>query len=291
MTHLRFEVSSTLTDSQKKAEQKSQIGSERAQMNHLQTDIKNGLLEAMLNGSKVAAVVTDPEQADNPIIYNNEIFAELTGYADEEIIGRNCRFLQGEKTDRTTIRQIKEAISKREKITVTIENYRKDGSTFWNRLNIEPVTMDGRLYFIGTQTDMTREVNQQFLLNEKEEEINEQLLPILPLADNIGAVALVGKMNNQRFNTLTSKLSLFVQDTCTKHIIIDVTGVLWEKNFLYSKLIMVQDVLRLMGSKLYITGISPQTAIEIIQIKEDDQTLLTFSTVQQVIQRLRLNLE
>lgn len=260
-------------------------------MNYLQTDIKSGLLEAMLNGSKVAAVVTDPEQADNPIIYNNETFAELTGYADEEIIGRNCRFLQGEKTDRTTIRKIKEAISKREQITVTIENYRKDGSTFWNRLNIEPVTMDGRLYFIGTQTDMTREVNQQFLLNEKEEEINEQLLPILPLADNIGAVALVGKMNNQRFNTLTSKLSLFVQDTCTKHIIIDVTGVLWEKNFLYSKLIMVQDVLRLMGSKLYITGISPQTAIEIIQIKEDDQTLLTFSTVQQVIQRLRLDLE
>ncbi|MFC4713469.1 STAS domain-containing protein [Planococcus dechangensis] len=260
-------------------------------MNHLQTDIKNGLLEAMLNGSKVAAVVTDPEQADNPIIYNNETFAELTGYADEEIIGRNCRFLQGEKTDRTTIRQIKEAISKREKITVTIENYRKDGSTFWNRLNIEPVTMDGRLYFIGTQTDMTNEVNQQLLLDEKEEEINEQLLPILPLADNIGAVALVGKMNNQRFNTLTSKLSFFVQDTCTKHIIIDVTGVLWEKNFLYSKLIMVQDVLRLMGSKLYITGISPQTAIEIIHIKEDDQTLLTFSTVQQVIQRLRLDIE
>lgn len=260
-------------------------------MNHLQTDIKNGLLEAMLNGSKVAAVVTDPEQADNPIIYNNETFAELTGYADEEIIGRNCRFLQGEKTDRTTIRQIKEAISKREKITVTIENYRKDGSTFWNRLNIEPVTMDGRLYFIGTQTDMTNEVTQQFLLNEKEEEINEQLLPILPLADNVGAVALVGKMNNQRFNTLTSKLSLFVQDTCTKHIIIDVTGVLWEENFLYSKLIMVQDVLRLMGSKLYITGISPQTAIEIINIKEDDQTLLTFSTVQQVIQRLRLDIE
>lgn len=260
-------------------------------MNYLQTDIKSGLLEAMLNGSKVAAVVTDPEQANNPIIYNNETFAQLTGYADDEIIGRNCRFLQGEKTDRTTIRQIKEAIRKREQITVTIENYRKDGSTFWNRLNIEPVTMDGRLYFIGTQTDMTREVNQQFLLNEKEEEINEQLLPILPLADNIGAVALVGKMNNRRFNTLTSKLSLFVQDTCTKHIIIDVTGVLWEKNFLYSKLIMVQDVLRLMGSKLYITGISPQTAIEIINIKEDDQTLLTFSTVQQVIQRLRLDIE
>lgn len=257
-------------------------------MNHLETGLKNSLLEAMLNGSKVAAVVTDPEQADNPIIYNNETFAQLTGYTENEIIGRNCRFLQGEKTDRATTQKIKEAIAERKKLTVTLENYRKDGSTFWNRLNIEPVTVEGRLYFIGTQTDITNEVQQKFLLDEKEEEINEQLLPILPLAENVGAVALVGNMNNRRFNTLTSKLSIFVQETCTEHIIIDVTGVLWEKNFLYSNLLMVQDVLRLMGSKLYITGISPKTALEITNIKEDDQTLLTFSTVQQVIQRLQI---
>ncbi|MDE4085335.1 PAS domain-containing protein [Planococcus maritimus] len=256
-------------------------------MNHLQTEIKSELLEAMLNGSQVAAVVTDPEQQDNPIIYYNETFAQLTGYAGHEIIGRNCRFLQGDHTDRFTIGKIKQAIENREKITVTLENYRKDGTRFWNRLNIEPVTMDGHLYFIGTQTDITNEVEQQVELNEKEQEINEQLLPILPIDDNIGAVALVGKMNNLRFDALTSKLSHFVRDTSTKHIIIDVTGVLWEKNFLYSNLLMIQDVLRLMGSKLYISGISPKTAIEIVSIKDDDQNLLTFSTVQQVIQRLQ----
>lgn len=256
-------------------------------MNHLQTEIKSELLEAMLNGSQVAAVVTDPEQQDNPIIYYNETFARLTGYAEHEIIGRNCRFLQGENTDPAAMGKLRKAIEKREKVTVTLENYRKDGAMFWNRLNIEPVTMDGHLYFIGTQTDITHEVEQQLELNEKEQEINEQLLPILPIDDNIGAVALVGKMNNLRFEALTSKLSHFVRDTSTKHIIIDVTGVLWEKNFLYSNLLMIQDVLRLMGSKLYISGISPKTAIEIVSIKDDDQNLLTFSTVQQVIQRLQ----
>ena len=109
----------------------------------------------------------------------------------------------------------------------------------------------------------------------------------MPIGDNIGAVALVGKMNNLRFDVLTSKLSHFVRDTRTRHIIIDVTGVLWEKNFVYTNLLMIQDVLRLMGSKLYISGISPKTAIEIVNVKDGDQNLLTFSTVQQVIQRLQ----
>ncbi|KYG59914.1 STAS domain-containing protein [Planococcus maritimus] len=256
-------------------------------MNHLKTKVKNELLESMLNGSRVAAVVTDPELPDNPIIYYNETFAQMTGYAEHEILGKNCRFLQGPNTDRFTIDKIRQAIKQREKVTVTLENYRKDGTAFWNRLNIEPVTLDDHLYFIGTQTDITQEVEQQVELNEKEKEINEQLLPILPIDDHIGAVALVGKMNNLRFDVLTSKLSHFVRDTRTRHIIIDVTGVLWEKNFVYTNLLMIQDVLRLMGSKLYISGISPKTAIEIVNIKDGDQNLLTFSTVQQVIQRLQ----
>ncbi|HSI68433.1 MAG TPA: biphenyl 2,3-dioxygenase, partial [Planococcus sp. (in: firmicutes)] len=105
------------------------------------------------------------------------------------------------------------------------------------------------------------------------------------------AVALVGTMTNRRFSLLTSKLSFFVQDTSTEHIIIDVTGVIWEKEFLYVKLMMIQDVLRLMGSKLYITGINPKTALEIVKIQDYDQSLLTFSTVQQVMHRLTAKID
>lgn len=258
-------------------------------MNHLRTNVQNAILEAMLNGSQVATVVTDPQQADNPIIYTNQTFEQLTGYASEEIIGRNCRFLQGPETDPQAIVQIKESVSSRVKNTVTIRNYRKDGSMFWNRLSIEPVVVDDHLYYIGTQTDVTNEVRQKFLLDEKEEEINQLLLPIIPIHPDLGAVALVGKMDNQRFGVLILKLSEFIQQTGTHHLIIDTTGTIWEVNFLYDKLLEVQDVLRLMGSKLYITGINSQTAIDIVSQRTPDQSLLTFSTIQQVIEQLNLS--
>ena len=255
-------------------------------MENLSKDNRNAILEAMLNGSKVATTVTDPQQADNPIIYTNRTFESLTGYATEDIIGKNCRFLQGPGTDPKTIQQIRNSIAHKVQTTVTLKNYRKDGTAFWNRLNIEPLFVEGKLYFIGTQTEITNEVNQRLLLEEKEEEINQLLLPIIPIHPDLGAVALVGKMDEKRFSVLTAKLSEFVQETGTHHVIIDTTGIIWEVNFLYDKLLVIQDVLRLMGSRLYITGISSKTAVQIASERKTDQTLLTFSTIQQVIRQL-----
>lgn len=256
-------------------------------MNHLSSNVQNAILEAMLNGSKVAAVVTDPQQADNPIIYTNHTFEQLTGYTATEIIGQNCRFLQGPGTDPKAIHQIKEGVANRVKKTVTLQNYRKDRSMFWNQLNIEPIVVDNHLYYIGTQTDVTKEMQQRHLLDEKEEEINQLLLPIIPIHSDLGAVALVGKMDDARFSILTLKLSEFVQQTGTQHVIIDTTGTIWDVNFLYDKLLEIQNVLRLMGSKLYITGISSRTAISIVSERTPDQSLLTFSTIQQVIEQLK----
>ena len=255
-------------------------------MKHLTNETRNQLLEAMINGSRVATVVTDPTQEDNPIIYTNQTFEQLTGYTKEEILGRNCRFLQGADTDQRVIQQIREAIANQQRLVVTLKNYRKDGEGFWNRLQIEPVKVGEEIYFIGTQTDVTKEVQQQYLLNEKEEELNEQLLPIIPLSSTIGAVALVRRMNNHRFSILISKLSDFVQKTSTHYILVDVTGVVWERRFIYEHLVMVQDVLRLMGSELHVTGISPDTAITIAENQPNSHQLKTYSTVQQAIQQL-----
>ncbi|WKA55977.1 PAS domain-containing protein [Planococcus shixiaomingii] len=252
-------------------------------MEHLSSKTQFAILEAMLNGSQVAAVVTDPQREDNPIIYSNQTFQQLTGYSSEEIIGQNCRFLQGPDTNSETVDQLRNGIANKEKTTVTLQNYRKDGLPFWNRLNIEPIVIEEHLYFIGTQTDITNEIHQRLLLDEQEEEINQLLLPILPLHEGLGAVALVGKMDNRRFRILTNKLSEFVQQTSTVHVIIDVTGVIWRENFLYDNLLMIQHVLRLMGCMLYISGITPATAMDISRIKGQDQSLLTFSTVQQVL--------
>lgn len=253
-------------------------------MKHLSPDTQSALFEAMLDGSQVATTVTDPQQPDNPIIYTNHTFEKLTGYGREEIMGKNCRFLQGDETQQDAVRQIREALTNTEPVTVVLRNFRKDGTPFWNRLNIEPVTIEDHLYFIGTQTDISVEENQRLLLIEQEDEINRLMLPILPINDNLGAVTLVGKMNDERFSVLTDKLSEYVQKNAVHHVIIDISGVLWEGSSFIHRLLMIQDVLRLMGGKLYVTGINAKAAMEISSLPFDSQSLTTFSTVRQAIE-------
>jgi len=103
-------------------------------------------------------VVTDPRQADNPIVLANHAFLELTGYSAEEVIGRNCRFLQGPETDPRDLDRLRRALAGRqEHIELEIVNHRKDGTAFWNRLLINPVTdEEGQLiYYFSSQKDVT----------------------------------------------------------------------------------------------------------------------------------------
>jgi two-component system, cell cycle sensor histidine kinase and response regulator CckA len=102
-------------------------------------------------------IVTDPNQPDNPIIYANPAFSRITGYLPAEIIGRNCRFLQGPGTDKKVIAKIKRAVAKRREIQATLLNYRQDGQPFWNEVKISPVFSEkgDLLYFVGIQTDIT----------------------------------------------------------------------------------------------------------------------------------------
>jgi PAS domain S-box-containing protein len=101
--------------------------------------------------------ISDNTQPDNPIIYANKGFEHLTGYLVERVLGRNCRFLQGPESDPDTVAAISEAVRNEREITVEILNYRKDGTTFWNRLSITPLRDDeGRVtHFIGVQSDIT----------------------------------------------------------------------------------------------------------------------------------------
>ncbi|MBZ5201499.1 PAS domain S-box protein [Planomicrobium chinense] len=241
------------------------------------------LLEAMVDGSNVATIVTDPSQEDNPIIYTNRTFEKMTGYQQSEVLGRNCRFLQRKETDPKERQKIRTAIEARESVTVTLQNYRKDGSLFWNRLHIEPVEVMGALYFIGTQTDVTLEHNQRQELTEKELEIEQIMLPILSLQDHVAAVALIGNMTHHRFDLLISKLSLYVQKERIEHVMIDVTGLYWEEGFPLEGLLSIRDVLKLMGTHLYVTGISPKAARELGTLQDQRRPLLTFSSIQQAM--------
>lgn len=114
---------------------------------------------AAFRASRMAMLVTDARKSDNPIAFVNDAFTDLTGYSRAEVIGRNCRFLQGHDTDMVTVERIRTAISRGEGIETEILNYRKDGSEFWNLLVISPVCdQDGKLqYFLSSQYDVSQQ--------------------------------------------------------------------------------------------------------------------------------------
>jgi len=103
-------------------------------------------------------LITDPRQPDNPIVFVNNAFGRLTGYSREETLGHNCRFLQGPGTNAEDVARVRDAIERRVPIEIDLLNYRRDGSTFWNRLLISPVFDDGELtFFFASQFDITPE--------------------------------------------------------------------------------------------------------------------------------------
>jgi PAS domain S-box-containing protein len=104
--------------------------------------------------------ITDPRRPDDPLIWVNPSFTKLTGYSLDEVVGRNCRLLQGPNTDRAAVDRIASALRRREPVTEVLLNYRRDGTAFWNQLSISPVT-DGSgelVNFVGVQSDITERV-------------------------------------------------------------------------------------------------------------------------------------
>ena len=112
-----------------------------------------------VRATRMPMVISDPRQPDNPIVFANDSFCRLTGYSRHEIVGRNCRFLQGEGTDPAAVARIRRAVQQVQSIEIDIRNYRKDGAPFWNRLLMAPVhDATGRLiFFFASQVDVTLE--------------------------------------------------------------------------------------------------------------------------------------
>ncbi|MER2195058.1 PAS domain S-box protein [Methylobacterium brachiatum] len=121
---------------------------------------------AAVRATRMPMVITDPRLPDNPIVYVNDAFVRLTGYAREEIIGRNCRFLQGPETSLKDVARVRDAIERRVTIEIDLKNRRKDGTVFWNRLLVSPVfASDGELtYFFASQYDVTLEKERLVIL-------------------------------------------------------------------------------------------------------------------------------
>ncbi|MFW5748042.1 MAG: PAS domain-containing sensor histidine kinase [Chloroflexota bacterium] len=115
-------------------------------------------------------IIVDVKRADMPAIYVNPAVERLTGYAPEEIIGRNCRFLYGADTDQPGLQEMRQALENQQECTVVLQNYRKDGSRFWNELKLAPVfDTEGHLtHYIGVQDDITERIATEKALRESE---------------------------------------------------------------------------------------------------------------------------
>lgn len=123
-------------------------------MDHPEHDI----FFAAVQTTRMPMIVTNPNLSDNPIVFANEAFTRMTGYSASELLGENCRFLQGKDTDPETVAEVRRAIAERREVATEILNYRKDGSTFWNALFVSPIyDREGKLiYFFASQLDVSR---------------------------------------------------------------------------------------------------------------------------------------
>ncbi|WP_125911292.1 MULTISPECIES: SpoIIE family protein phosphatase [Pseudonocardia] len=110
--------------------------------------------------TEMSFTISDPHRDDDPLAWVNPSFERLTGYPLDEVIGRNCRFLQGPNTDRGAVARIARALRERRPVTEVLLNYRRDGTAFWNQISVSPVLDgDGRLVnFVGVQSDVTERV-------------------------------------------------------------------------------------------------------------------------------------
>jgi len=135
------------------------------------------LRDRAISSTSEGICITDPHQADNPLIYINPGFERLTGYTSEEVLGKNCRFLQGPQTDQHELDKLRTAINEEQACVVELLNYRKNSAPFWNRFAITPVrNAEGRVtHFIGVQSDITERKEMERLKDELVSTVSHEL--------------------------------------------------------------------------------------------------------------------
>ncbi|TQQ82212.1 bacterio-opsin activator domain-containing protein [Halonotius roseus] len=144
-------------------------------------------LQRAIEAAPIGVSLTDPDLADNPLVYVNDTWGEFTGYDTEEMLGRNPRLLQGLGTDSETKERLAAAIANEEPTTVELRNYRKDGTPFWNELTIAPIfdENDEVTHYVGFQIDVTDRREAMELAEERAEKLSQHRQTLRRLLDRI----------------------------------------------------------------------------------------------------------
>ncbi|QEE45307.1 PAS domain-containing protein [Rhizobium sp. WL3] len=158
---------------QKSSQRGAQDAGDRLLASHLAEDP----FPAAFKATRMPMLITDPRQPDNPIIFCNQAFMTLTGYSVDELIGRNCRLLQGPDTDPEAVNRLRSAVAAEEDVALDILNYRRDGTSFWNALFVSPVRdVDGTvIYFFASQLDFTTIKSKERELAEARNSAEEEV--------------------------------------------------------------------------------------------------------------------
>lgn len=166
---------------------------------------------AAVRATRMPMLITDPRQPDNPIVFVNDAFARLTGYTRSETLGQNCRFLQGPGTNTDDVARIRDAVTRRVAIELDVLNYRKDGTSFWNRLLISPVFDEGVLtFFFASQFDITPERERLSRLSEDrdalETEISRRVSDLTATEDRLKFTLAAGRLGAWTLDIPTQRL-------------------------------------------------------------------------------------
>ncbi|MDZ7631554.1 MAG: PAS domain-containing protein [Gemmatimonadaceae bacterium] len=236
-------------------------------------DAELRLRDRVIRAVSSGICITDAREADNPMLFVSPGFERITGYPSHEVIGRNCRMLQGADTDPAALDTIRRAVAAGEGCTVELRNYRKDGTPFWNELSISPVTDDeGTLtHFVGVQADVTerRRLEEQMRQAQKMEAVGQlasgvahdfnNLLTVIDVCSDLLARSLRAQPESlelaveiqkagERAGTLTRQLLAFSRKQVVAPRILDINEAVADSSKLLTRLLGEHVILVTEGS-------------------------------------------
>ncbi|WP_082235638.1 PAS domain-containing protein [Halobacillus massiliensis] len=251
---------------------------------------QNEFIKAAIDRVGAGVVISDPEQPDNPIIYINKGFEELTGYEADEVIGLNCRFLQGKNTDEKDVQTIREHLNNLEPVELELLNYKKDGTPFWNDLQIFPVYIEPmeQTYFVGVQKDISKRKDAEFLVGHYTTEVKRLSTPIVPVEDNVSVLPLIGTVDEERVQQMLDFVGHHVQESKEDYIILDLSAVHTFNEDIHVGIYRLGQLLTLMGTKLLVTGVKPNFAMQSTPyVNFNELDLKAYTTVNQALKDIR----
>jgi PAS domain S-box-containing protein len=182
------------------------IGLDMSQQRHAEAQLN--IRDRGIEAAKIGVTLVDCRAKDMPVSYVNQGFINITGYSAPEVLGKNCRFLQGAETDKNVVAELRKAIKTGASLTVTLRNYRKNGDAFWNELSLTPIRDSiGQLtHYMGVQQDITELLENTARLKDSEEHLTTVLGGIL---DGVISIDEQGQIIS--FNPAAEKLFGYAQ--------------------------------------------------------------------------------